>query len=713
MLERSAEEIFAMHQTAKWLLRLMQGGITYSDAFFNCAGWTMSGIQNLARRLNTDLKAPAGRTRAATEARASIRNLLAMHPRRLDDGLESLYEENEILRDQIQELLRRYLEEAAALNICRGGNPLQKRLARLFGLDAKAAEFCFFVFAIGQYNCLESFFEDSIEIQRHANRHILGRALGLSAGEALEMQSALLGMGIVEREHRLSVRLTSRVERALLADGSRCLQTLFCRPLAKTTVAIEEFNIDAEKKRHALALMGVKSAQPAHLLLYGVPGSGKTSFACAIAQALGVKAWAVQCSEEDDTQDRRASLTACLKMAAANPGSLVLVDEAERLLDTRSGDSREVSAKAWVNELLERKNTRIIWITNRVSHLDPAVRRRFGFSIHFSNLGRAESLAMWNSVAARVGVEDRLPQEARERFARLYCVPVATMEMALRQARTHAGKKDFINWVERTLAAQITLQNNGTEPRAKVESGREYDADAVCAATPVGRFLKRAAILAEKLAKNPEEGMGTMLFYGPPGTGKSALARHLADILDKELITRRASDLLGPYVGLTEMQIASAFSEAEQKKALLLIDEADSFLFGRVGAEKSWEQTMVNEFLTQLETYRGICICTTNFRKSLDAAAMRRFALKMEFRYAGPDQLMRLYQRILEPLVGTPIDVESEKLLQAQKYLAPGDFKAVKMKMWLEDKPEHTQLVGALLEEQKLKLENEAKSMGF
>jgi hypothetical protein len=48
---------------------------------------------------------------------------------------------------------------------------------------------------------------------------------------------------------------------------------------------------------------------------------------------------------------------------------------------------------------------------------------------------------------------------------------------------------------------------------------------------------------------------------------------------------------LGAWVGESEKNIAAAFRQAEREGALLLIDEVDSFLRERSGAEPSWEVT--------------------------------------------------------------------------------------------------------------------------
>ena len=54
--------------------------------------------------------------------------------------------------------------------------------------------------------------------------------------------------------------------------------------------------------------------------------------------------------------------------------------------------------------------------------------------------------------------------------------------------------------------------------------------------------------------------------------------------------------------GLIRRQyIASAFYKAEKDGAVLVIDGADTFLYSRETAIRSWETSQINEFLTQLE----------------------------------------------------------------------------------------------------------------
>ena len=55
-----------------------------------------------------------------------------------------------------------------------------------------------------------------------------------------------------------------------------------------------------------------------------------------------------------------------------------------------------------------------------------------------------------------------------------------------------------------------------------------------------------------------------------------------------QVLEKRASDLLSPWVGETEQRIADAFAEARDAEAFLIFDEADSLLADRRSAHRSW-----------------------------------------------------------------------------------------------------------------------------
>lgn len=146
-------------------------------------------------------------------------------------------------------------------------------------------------------------------------------------------------------------------------------------------------------------------------------------------------------------------------------------------------------------------------------------------------------------------------------------------------------------------------------------------------------------------------------------------------MLGKQVIVKRSSDLLNCYVGMTERNIALAFEEAKSENAILVIDEADSFLQKRGNADHSWEITQVNEMLTQIENFEGIFVATTNALNAMDDACLRRFDLKVKFDYLDAEKAKTLFKRYCEKIC--PDSTIDESVLEAVgnlRSLTPGDF---------------------------------------
>jgi SpoVK/Ycf46/Vps4 family AAA+-type ATPase len=179
---------------------------------------------------------------------------------------------------------------------------------------------------------------------------------------------------------------------------------------------------------------------------------------------------------------------------------------------------------------------------------------------------------------------------------------------------------------------------------------------------------------------------GTFCFFGPAGTGKSELARHIADQIGMPCLVKRASDILSKWVGEAEQNIAAMFGEARQQEAVLVLDEADSFLADRRDARQSWEVTQVNELLTQIEAFNGIFICTTNLMEKLDQASLRRFDFKVKFDYLKPDQNWAMFEQELARLGGESLTDEWEKPVREFTKLTPGDFAVAARQLQILDR---------------------------
>ena len=714
----SPEILYVRHKVAQWLLAVLGKGAAMDSNFFECLDWALGGLGELmegVRKESAALRSASGR-----EACEAVQMLLASTPKhRLWRVCDDLIDDHPCMKDIFLERiggLLRAMPEAP----CPLFRQAQSRLETVFGLDADSAALCEFTFLLQSFQQIESYFEDSLKVFHFTGRPLLAHMLELPQADLSRRLDELVGFGILEDGYGHSFRVPETVQpfwSQEKPDSSR----LFSRPLEGECLPLDSFRLAPEEVRHVRRLMDSRGEEPLHILLYGTSGTGKSSFARSLAKACGVKAWSVNSRDTDDDSSRRASLAACLHLASKHEGSFVVVDEAERLLDTDLAFGRQTKDKAWLNAFLEKPGQRIVWISNQVEHIDPAVRRRFSYSLHFEPLGVQERVELWRQVMKREGLARRFHYAVAATFSMKYPVQVAVIQKAVRQSGAlYRGRREFWLGVERILQAHLALQNGGTfKPKDIVSASKEFTLDGVCMEGDAPAFLERCRRVNKAFCSGQElrPGCGTMLFYGPPGTGKTELARYIADELNRDCLVKRASDLLSPFVGESEQNVAAAFREAEKSGAVLVIDEADTFLYSRETAQRSWESSLVNEFLTALERCRGFCICTTNRREHLDPAAMRRFSHKVEFRYADSGQVLALYEALLAPLCEGDLPEALRHRLTGMTRLAPGDFHAVRAQFdplfTAPGEVTHDLLVEALEKEAELKIEPKTRRVGF
>lgn len=209
-----------------------------------------------------------------------------------------------------------------------------------------------------------------------------------------------------------------------------------------------------------------------------------------------------------------------------------------------------------------------------------------------------------------------------------------------------------------------------------------------------------------------------ILAHGMAGSGKSEFAKALAKELNRPIMLKRASDLLSMWVGESEQNIAQAFSEAEKKGAILVLDEVDSFLQDRSEAERSWEISQVNEMLTQMENFEGIFIATTNFMTNLDKASIRRFDMKVEFKPLDSAKFIKafgLYARHLgiSDYVAFLESSFAKRAIEKLNNICFGDFALIARSARFEPITSSQQLLEKLQEESRLKDSHIIEKWGF
>jgi ATP-dependent 26S proteasome regulatory subunit len=136
----------------------------------------------------------------------------------------------------------------------------------------------------------------------------------------------------------------------------------------------------------------------------------------------------------------------------------------------------------------------------------------------------------------------------------------------------------------------------------------------------------------------------TLNFSGPPGTGKTLSVKAIANYLNKKLLTINYSQIKSCYLGETEKNIRNAFKIAKKEDAVLFFDEADSLTTKRENSIASWEISITNTLLKELEEYDGICIFATNFAGNYDEAFNRRLSAHIEFKLPDKNQLKQILE---------------------------------------------------------------------
>lgn len=176
------------------------------------------------------------------------------------------------------------------------------------------------------------------------------------------------------------------------------------------------------------------------------------------------------------------------------------------------------------------------------------------------------------------------------------------------------------------------LENKYPVKISNVRSNPCYMMDALNTTVPVDDITEAIEnfVSFKKEHRNSDLGMRIQL-HGITGGGKSAFAEEVSKKVKKKLEIVKASDILDCYVGETEKRIKEVFEKAANDDAILLLDEADTFISERKANGPDWERSKVNEFLVQMERFSGILFCSTNLPDSLDKATDRRFHFKVGF----------------------------------------------------------------------------------
>ena len=507
---------------------------------------------------------------------------------------------------------------------------------------------------------------------------VLSNLFGLPKSDiisALKDKGKLLGYGLLERNYNPD-SLHDYLDWGKMLDFDEFISELLnkqvllkacTKPAIEPSLSLDDFAYLNEMKTMMLDYLQSSFAtrrKGVNILIYGVPGTGKTEFATLLAKAVSVSAHNITYMDENEEvirAEERLNKCRFAQKILEGQSSLLIFDEIEDVFDAGFfGHSVAQKNKAWMNQLLENNNVPMIWLSNSVSGIDPAFLRRFDLILEMPDLPLKNKSALITQLT-----EGKLSPAYVQHFAKVRSLTPAILSRTIRVAK----ELNTSNFAETLLMMFNQTLKSQNKPKIEplVLGKADYNLDYVACNDNIHR-------ISEGLKRSKK---GRICCYGPPGTGKTAWAAWLAEQLEMPLLLRQGSDLLDPYVGGTEQNIAQAFEQAKADNALLVLDEVDTFLFSREGANQSWERSQVNEMLTQIERFEGLMVVSTNLIEVLDSAALRRFDLKLKFDYLTLKQRLDFAKQQAEILGLPSLSEEDLSQIESLNLLTPGDFAAV------------------------------------
>ena len=481
-----------------------------------------------------------------------------------------------------------------------------------------------------------------------------------------------------------------------------------------TTLALHDFEHLGVDLRILMAYLKDSLAngrRGVNVLMHGPPGTGKSELTKVLASSLGAELFEIASEDRFANVHKPEARFGAFRLAqgvlGGNTTALILFDEVEDVFqnkDDEEGGSHtgnKCGRKAWINRLLEANPVPAVWVTNTTVMLDRAFIRRFDLVLEVGVPPRSVRSRLLDRYTSDIPVTTGW----RARAAQHEGLTPATIEQAAKVTRVVLGALPDLDGdavVDRVLGNALEALGASRRPRHAPSSQTTYRLDLLNA----DRDL---VALRDGLRRTKA---GRLCLYGPPGTGKTALAQHLAEVLDLPLHVHRASDILSAYLGETEAMMARMFRRAEEEGAVLLLDEADTFLRDRALAQRSWEVSQTNEMLTQMEAYEGIFVASTNLMGELDPASLRRFDIKIRFDYLNKGQRLSMFQDCLSAL-GLPIDNHGADMVGGMSRLTPGDYANVMRQARLDGPPTARHLADLLVRECSLKMGSPRRPIGF
>ena len=361
-----------------YMPRLLKAGILKADTppFYEYLNFSGVSLKELLRDVLSAVRKKPGNS-SYSEALDELNQAKGWPIVRLIRDFNDIIGDHPILRGTMRDCALRLCQtiaEAEPRDAQSWTLALQK-LAGIFGLTPEAQALLEFAYIHETESDVGCYLEHELGIFRMQNRNMFASALNMNISVVMnalhELQTCrLLGDEPINNGFRGIDDAVYQIYETPDADP----EELFCTPLKGETLPLESFNIPREDLDYITRLMKSGTHSPVHIMIYGTPGTGKTTFARSIAHELGLTACTANTSLRDSRAGRESSITASMNIASRKAGSFIVIDEAEVLLQhifPRGG--KESTRKALHHNCAEAQRQRIL---HRFQHKDSCAELR-------------------------------------------------------------------------------------------------------------------------------------------------------------------------------------------------------------------------------------------------------------------------------------------------------------------------------------------------